>query len=44
MAQLEDACLVQADLLQSTDDEDYFIRKLRVCEANYDRLLRDGFE
>ena len=39
---LEDVCLVQADLLQSTENEDYFIEKVLKCERNYDRLLSEG--
>ena len=39
---LEDVCLVQADLLQSTENEDYFIEKLLKCERNYDKLLSEG--
>ncbi len=42
MKVLEDVCLVQADLLQSTEKEDYFIEKLKICERNYDRILKQG--
>ena len=38
----EDVCLVQADLLQSTENEDYFIEKVLKCERNYGRLLIEG--
>ncbi|XP_076448370.1 uncharacterized protein LOC143285064 [Babylonia areolata] len=37
---LEDVCLVQADLLQSIEDRDYFLRKVELCEANYSRMLK----
>ena len=39
-ARYEDACVVQADLLQSTENENYFIDKLNLCEENYDKLIR----
>ena len=39
---LEDVCLVQADLLQSTENEDYFIEKILKCESNYGYLLSEG--
>ena len=40
---LEDVCLVQADLLQSTENENYFIEKLLKCESKYEHLLSKGF-
>ena len=39
VAGFEDVCLVQADLLQSLQNEAYFVDKLATCEANYSRLL-----
>lgn len=39
---LEDVCLVQADLLESIDDRDYFLRKVELCEANYARMLKNN--
>ena len=32
---LEDVCLVQANLLESIEDKNYFIRKVERCEVNY---------
>ncbi|KAL8610265.1 hypothetical protein ACOMHN_038960 [Nucella lapillus] len=40
LSRLEDVCLVQADLLQSIEDRDYFLRKVELCEANYSRMLK----
>ncbi|KAL8585446.1 hypothetical protein ACOMHN_024607 [Nucella lapillus] len=40
LSRLEDVCLVQADLLESIDDRDYFLRKVELCEANYARMLK----
>lgn len=40
LSHLEDVCLVQADLLESIDDKDYFLRKVELCEANYARMLK----
>ncbi|XP_076469116.1 uncharacterized protein LOC143299671 [Babylonia areolata] len=40
LSRLEDVCLVQADLLESIDDRDYFLRKVDLCEANYSRMLK----
>lgn len=34
-----DVCVVQADLLESTSNEDYFIHKVNLCEENYSTLL-----
>lgn len=39
MASLENACLVQADLLQIITDLDYFVDKVKACEVNYDDLI-----
>ncbi|GFN97435.1 hypothetical protein PoB_002394100 [Plakobranchus ocellatus] len=39
VALLENACLVQADLLESIADEDYFLRMVRECEQKYTHLL-----
>ncbi len=36
----EDMCLVQADLMESTGDIDYFIDKVALCERNYDKYLQ----
>lgn len=38
MSEFEDACLVQADLLESIDNVEYFVEKARTCERNYARL------
>lgn len=38
----ENACMVQADLLESIADESYFIRMVRMCENNYSLLLQEG--
>ena len=42
IAEFEDVCLVQADLLQSVEDHDYFINKVQVCENNYSKFLKQG--
>ncbi|XP_041350532.1 uncharacterized protein LOC121369491 [Gigantopelta aegis] len=42
IAEFEDVCLVQADLLQSVEDQDYFINKVHVCENNYSKFLKQG--
>ncbi|CAL1526258.1 unnamed protein product [Lymnaea stagnalis] len=42
VARLEDVCLVQADLLSSINDEDYFIRMTNKCEENYFSLIQSG--
>ena len=39
MQRYEDACLVQADLLQSTADLNYFVNKVKICEQKYDALI-----
>ncbi|PVD24171.1 hypothetical protein C0Q70_14641 [Pomacea canaliculata] len=40
LSRLEDVCVVQADLLHSIDDKDYFLRKVELCEHNYSRMLK----
>lgn len=40
IAALENVFLVQADLLECTSDIDYFISRVRQCEANYSDRLR----
>ena len=40
ISRYEDACLVQADLLQSTEHLDYFIQKVAQCEAKYSELVQ----
>lgn len=35
----EDVFFVQADLLESTSKHDYFIKKVDLCERNYDSLF-----
>jgi len=40
IAPLENVCLVQADLLESMSNVDYFINKARQCAANYSDCLR----
>lgn len=39
MASFENACLVQADLLQIITDLDYFVDKVKACEVNYNNLI-----
>ncbi|KAK6176134.1 hypothetical protein SNE40_014474 [Patella caerulea] len=43
ISRFEDMCLVQADLLESIENEDYFINKLATCEDNYSTYLKDRF-
>ena len=38
-AVFEDVCLVQADLLESIHNKQYFIDKLDICERNYDIVM-----
>ena len=38
----ENACLVQADLIESTRNREYFIEKLARCEKLYDEILREA--
>ncbi|XP_064606857.1 uncharacterized protein LOC135471522 [Liolophura sinensis] len=38
----EDVFMVQSDLMASIEHEDYFINKVRLCEENYSKLLKDG--
>ena len=40
MLKLEDVCLVMADLLESTVDLEYFIKKVKTCEAQYTEYLQ----
>ncbi len=35
----ENVCLVQADLLESTENINYFIEKVKMCEENYEKML-----
>ncbi|GFS20616.1 hypothetical protein ElyMa_005060900 [Elysia marginata] len=42
VALLENACVVQADLLESIADEDYFLRMVRECEEKYAHLIWSG--
>ena len=37
---MEDVCLVQADLLRNISDQDYFVDKVIRCEENYEKMLR----
>ena len=39
ITKLEDVCLVLADLIESTADMDYFIKKVQLCETNYKTYL-----
>ena len=39
MQRYENACLVQADLLESTANLNYFVDKIKLCERRYDELL-----
>ncbi|KAK2149137.1 hypothetical protein LSH36_465g01032 [Paralvinella palmiformis] len=36
----EDMCLVQADLLQSISNKDYFINEVEACERKFDDYIR----
>lgn len=38
LVHLEDVFLVQADLLQSINDEEYFIHKIETCERNFENF------
>jgi hypothetical protein len=40
MRKLQDVCLVMADLLESTADLDYFINKVKKCEAGYEAYVQ----
>ncbi|XP_012937404.1 uncharacterized protein LOC101848656 [Aplysia californica] len=42
LVDLEEVCLVQADLLESIADEDYFIKTVQKCEENYARMVMGG--
>ena len=42
VARLENACVVQADLLESIADEDYFVKMVRECEQKYAHLVWSG--
>ena len=39
----ENACLVQADLIESTKNLQYFVEKLDLCEKQYDEILLANF-
>ncbi|ESO83680.1 hypothetical protein LOTGIDRAFT_169160 [Lottia gigantea] len=41
VARFEEMCLVQADLLESIENEDYFINRLAECENSYSKFLKD---
>lgn len=38
-ANFENSVLFQADLLKAIDDEDYFVKGLKLCEENYSNFL-----
>lgn len=40
LAQFENVCLVQADLLKCIEDEDYYLNSVKQCELNYSTFLR----
>ena len=42
LSDLEEVFLVQADLLESIADEDYFIKTVQKCEENYAQILNSG--
>lgn len=42
VAMLENACVVQADLLESIADEDYFLRLVKECEQKFTHLVWSG--
>lgn len=40
LAQFENVCLVQADLMKCIEDEDYYLNSVRQCESNYSTFLK----
>ena len=40
LAQFENVCLVQADLLRCIEDEDYYVDRINQCESNYSKFLK----
>lgn len=40
----ENLCLVQADLLESICNVDYFVDKVKLCEENYSKYLMSGLK
>ena len=41
MSKFDNVLLVQADLLESTQNPDYFIDKVQLCESNYTKYLEN---
>ncbi|XP_071082790.1 uncharacterized protein [Haliotis cracherodii] len=42
LERFEDVCLVQANLLESIENENYFIEKVNKCESGYSKFLKLG--
>lgn len=40
VAQFDNVCLVQADLIKCIEDENYYVDRIRECESNYSLFLR----
>ena len=39
-AKFDNMCMVQADLMQCIEDENYYLDRVEECEANYSKFLR----
>jgi len=42
IVKFENVCMVQADLLESTGNMDYFLDKIKMCETKYDTIFGQG--
>ncbi|KAH3892499.1 hypothetical protein DPMN_016617 [Dreissena polymorpha] len=40
LAQFENVCVVQADLIKCIEDEDYYVDRVAECETNYSKFLQ----
>lgn len=40
VAQFDNVCLVQADLIKCIEDENYYVDRIRECESNYTLFLK----
>lgn len=40
VAQFDNVCLVQADLMKCIEDENYYVDRIRECEQNYSAFLK----
>ena len=38
---MQEVCLVQADLLNNINNQDYFVNKVKLCEQNYEKFLHN---